>query len=154
MAAVVADASPLIALHQLGHLSLLARLFSRIEIPLAVAEEVAPSVPKLPVWIIVRELSRPASPEILRAGLGRGETEALSLAQGIRAELVIVDDRPARELATKLGLSVAGTAGILTRAKRAGLVPVVRPLDQLMKLGFRISPAIIERVLADAGEAQ
>jgi uncharacterized protein len=109
MAAVVADASPLIALHQLRHLALLERLFGEVEIPPAVAYEVAPSLPELPPWILVRSLSRPVISTILRAGLGRGETEALGLAQERNAELVIVDDRPARRLALSLGLSVAGT---------------------------------------------
>lgn len=153
MAAVVADASPLIALHQIEHLALLERLFAQVEIPPAVAQEVAPSLPELPSWIVVRELSQPIGSVILRAALGRGETEALGLAQELRAELVIVDDRPARRLALDLGLSVAGTAGILARARRAGFISAVRPLlEQLLSLGFRLSPAIIEQVLADAGE--
>jgi uncharacterized protein len=153
MAAVVADASPLIALHQLQHLALLERLFAQLEIPPAVAREVAPSLPELPPWILVRPLSRPVSPVILRAGLGRGETEALGLAQERNAEMVILDDRPARRLALGLGLPVAGTAGILGRAKRAGLIPAVRPqIERLVSLGFRLSPAIVELVLVDAGE--
>jgi predicted nucleic acid-binding protein len=153
MAAVVADASPLIALHQIDHLELLERLFAQVEIPPAVAREAAPSLPVLPSWILVRQLSQPIDSLVLRAALGRGEAEALALAQQTRAELVIIDDRPARRLALNLGLSVAGTAGILARAKRAGFILAVRPLiEQLLRLGFRISPAIIEQVLADADE--
>lgn len=153
MAAVVADASPLIALHQIDQLELLERLFAEVAIPPAVAEEVRPGLPVLPLWILVRELSQPIDPVILRAALGRGETEALGLAKALAAELVIVDERAARNLAFNLGLAVAGTAGVLARAKRAGFIPAVRPLlEQLLSLGFRISPAIIKRVLADAGE--
>jgi len=153
MAAVVADASPLIALHQIDHIALLEQLFAQVEIPPAVAREVTPSLPVLPPWIRVRPLTRPLDSVILRAALGRGETEALGLAQELEADLVIADDRPARRLAAQLGLSVAGTAGILATAKRAGFIPAVRPLlDQLLSLGFRISPAIIERVLTDADE--
>jgi predicted nucleic acid-binding protein len=110
-------------------------------------------LPVLPSWIRVRPLDQPIGSVILQAALGRGETEALGLAQEVGAELVIVDDRTARRLALSLGLSVAGTAGILARAKRAGFIPAVRPLlDQLLSLGFRISPAILEQVLAEAGE--
>lgn len=153
MAAVVADASPLIALHQIGQLALLERLFAQVQIPPAVVQEVAPSLPVLPAWILVRELSQPIGSAILRAALGRGETDVLGLAQQLGADLVILDDRPARRLALDLGLSVAGTAGILARAKRAGLISAVRPLiEQLLSLGFRLSPVIIEQVLADAGE--
>jgi len=153
LAAVVADASPLIALHQLDHLGLLERLFAEVSIPPAVAQEVRPSLPVLPAWIRIRQLSRPIDPVIVRAALGRGEAEALGLAKELAANLVILDDRAARNLALSLGLAVAGTAGILARAKRAGFIPAVRPLlERLLSLGFRISPAIVERVLADAGE--
>jgi hypothetical protein len=155
MAAVVADASPLIALQQLGLLSLLEWLFGRVEIPAAVAREVAPSVPELPAWIRVRTLAQPIAAEILRASLGAGESEALGLALEVEAALLIVDDRPARRLAAGLGLPVAGTAGILMRAKQAGLVPAVCPLlDQLIQLGFRLAPAIRASVLAEVGELE
>jgi len=65
----------------------------------------------------------------------------------------MVDDRPARRLASNLGFPVVGTAGILLRAKRLGLIPEVRPLlDEIIGRGFRLSPAIREKVLTDAGE--
>jgi len=154
MAAVVADTSPLIALHQLGRLSLLQRIFGEIYIPPAVARELSPGVPDLPSWIVVRGLAQPIASEILRASLGAGESEAMSLALEVKAELLIVDDRPARRLALNLGISVAGTAGILLRAKQLGFVPEVRPLlDEIIRRGFRLSPAIREKALDDAGEA-
>jgi predicted nucleic acid-binding protein len=153
MAAVVADTSPLIALHQLGQISLLQRIFGEIYVPPAVARELSPGMPELPAWIVVRPLAQPIASEILRASLGPGESEALSLVLEVKAELVIVDERPARRLALNLGLPVAGTAGILLRAKRLGFIPEVRPLlDEIIRRGFRLSPAIRERVLADAGE--
>jgi len=40
MATVVADTSPLIALHQLGQLSLLQRIFGEIHVPPTVAREI------------------------------------------------------------------------------------------------------------------
>ena len=154
MAAVVADTSPLIALHQLGRLSLLQRILGEIYIPPAVARELSPGVPDLPSWIVVRGLAQPIASEILRASLGAGESEAMSLALEVKAELLIVDDRPARRLALNLGISVAGTAGILLRAKQLGFVPEVRPLlDEIIRRGFRLSPAIREKALDDAGEA-
>jgi hypothetical protein len=53
-----------------------------------------------------------------------------------------------------LGLPVVGTAGILLRAKRLGIIPEVRPLvDEIIRRGFRFSPAIREKVLVDAGES-
>ena len=54
-APVVADASPLIALQQIGQLHLLQALFSEVIVPPAVAREIQPSVPGVP-WIIERAL--------------------------------------------------------------------------------------------------
>jgi predicted nucleic acid-binding protein len=49
-AAVVSNASPLIALEQMGCLHLLEQLFGKILVPPAVAREVAPTV-TLPAWV-------------------------------------------------------------------------------------------------------
>jgi hypothetical protein len=153
MAPVVADTSPLIALHQIGQLSLLQRIFGEICVPPAVARELSPGMPELPPWIVVRQLAQPMASAILRASLGAGESEALSLAIEVGAELVLVDDRPARRLTLNLGVPVAGTAGILARAKRLGFISELRPLlDEAIRRGFRLSPAIREKVLAAAGE--
>jgi predicted nucleic acid-binding protein len=154
MAAVVADTSPLIALHQIGHLSLLKSLFVEVQIPFAVAREAAPSLPDLPSWIVARELNQPIGSEVVRASLGSGESQAVSLALELKADLVILDDRPARRLALGLGLPVVGTVGILLRAKQTGFITAVRPLlENLLEVGFRLSPAIRDKVLTDAGEA-
>ena len=153
MAGVIADASPLIALQQIGQISLIEQLFERILIPSAVVREISPSLPNLPAWITTRDLTQPIEPEILRASLGAGESETLTLALHVGAHLVILDERPARKLARVLGLSVVGTAGILLAAKRAGLIPRVRPLlDALIEKGFRVSSALRDKILADAAE--
>jgi predicted nucleic acid-binding protein len=59
--------------------------------------------------------------------LHRGEAEAIALATELKADIVIIDERGARQLATHAGLSVTGVLGILLRAKRAGQIPAVRP---------------------------
>jgi len=154
MAGVIADASPLIALDQIGQISLIKQLFGQILIPSAVAREVSPSLPTLPAWIMTRVLTQPMTSEILWASLGAGERETLALGLEVGAGLVILDERPARKLALVLGLPVVGTAGILLAAKRASLIAEVRPLlDTLIEKGFRVSAALRDRVLADAAEA-
>jgi len=154
MAGVIADASPLIALAQIGQISLIQHLFGQILIPSAVAREVSPSLPALPDWIMTRKLTQPIGSEILRASLGPGESETLALGLEVGAGLVILDERPARKLALVLGLPVVGTAGILLAAKRASLIPEVRPLlDALIEKGFRVSGGLRDRVLTDAAEA-
>ena len=87
-AAVVSNASPLIALEQIGCLHLLEPLFGKILVPPAVAREVAPTV-TLPTWVEQQRLTQTIGPLILGAALGAGESEAISLALEIRAQRVI-----------------------------------------------------------------
>lgn len=153
MAAVVADTSVLIAFHQIQHLSVLERLFTNIHIPSSVAREAAPTLPELPSWVLLREPKQPIRAEIAQALLGPGERDVLALALDFKADLVLLDDRAARRLALRLELPVSGTAGILLRAKQAGLVPSVRSLvDALLRFDFHLSSDIRAKVLAAAGE--
>jgi predicted nucleic acid-binding protein len=153
MARVVADASVLIALAQIGQLPLLEGLFGEIVIPAAMAREVAPSLPQLPTWIRVGELPRRRDRRVEEAELDPGESEALALALQVAGGQIILDDLPARHLAGTLGLPVIGTAGVLLAAKRSGLIPTVRPLlDALRTRGFRLRPDVYDEVLRSAGE--
>ena len=61
MNTVVSNASPLIALEQLGLLHLLKEIFGKVLIPTTVAREVAPTV-NIPDWITYLSLSQ----ELLR----------------------------------------------------------------------------------------
>ena len=149
---VVSNASPLIGLERIGQLSLLPQIFSSVVIPTAVADEVFATA-RVPDWIEVNALQQVISAQVLQYALGRGESEAISLAVEVGARLLIIDDRPARRLAQALHLPVIGTLRILLLAKSSGLVQVVRPsLDALVHHGFRISPGLYKQVLNDAGE--
>jgi predicted nucleic acid-binding protein len=150
----ISNASPLIALEQIGHLDLLKGLFSAVLIPPAVAREISPTV-RLPAWVSERAPAQPIGPQILRIALGPGESEAISLALEIGAQWAILDERSARRLAQALGPPVIGTLGILLASKCRGLLPAVRPfLDALVNCGFHISPDLYNLVLADAGESR
>jgi predicted nucleic acid-binding protein len=95
-APVISNASPLIALEQIGHLDSLKGRFSVVLIPPAVAREIAPTV-RLPTWVSERAPAQPIGPQILRTALGPGESEAISLALEIGAQWAILDERPARK---------------------------------------------------------
>ncbi len=97
MSGVVSDASPLIALQQIGQLSLLGSIFGTVLIPPAVAREVT-SVER-PSWIVEQALTKPLPPSVARAGLGAGESEAISLALEVGADRVIIDELAGRSLA-------------------------------------------------------
>jgi predicted nucleic acid-binding protein len=150
---VVSNSSPLIALSQIGRLDLLGQLQPQILIPPAVAKEVRPSVPRLPDWIEVKPLSLPANPAIVSSAIGAGEREVIGLGLELGAQILILDERPARRLAMSLGLGVIGTVGLLLAAKDRGLLVSIKPeLDRLLAVRFFMDEELYNRVLTQAGE--
>ena len=150
---IISNSSPLIGLEQIGQLNILRALFGTIAVPPAVVREVTRTV-DLPEWIEQRALIQNIGPLIMKASLGQGESEAISLALESNASLVILDDRPARRLAQSLSLPVIGTLGILLLAKKRNLIPAIKPcLEELSRFDFRIAPILYEQVLKDARES-
>lgn len=159
--AVISDTGPLSYLHRLGRLDLLPTFWGRILISPAVVTEVnngrrfghdLPDVPRLG-WIEIR--SPPADALKGIVGLDAGETEAIALATTLTDAVVLLDDGPARQRATALGLRIMGTVGVLLLAKERGLVERVAPdLDRLSAFGFRLAAAVRIDALRRAGEME
>jgi len=158
---LVCNTSPLQYLHQIGLLHLLRDLGGRVWVPSAVVRELEEGrarsidLPSLvdKEWICVRSpASAPALP--LVTDLGPGEAEVLALALEAPGIVAVLDDSLARRMAEALSISFTGTLGLLLDAKRAGLVPEIKPLvAQLDALGFRLAPQTRVVVLQRAGEA-
>src|SRR5690348_15462229 len=125
---VVSNSSPLIALEQIGQLELMHSLFTEIVIPDQVAVETVESVQPRS-WIRKQLLSLPLLPAVQRPALGSGEREAICLAIEVKATAILLDDDPARKLATQLGLRVIGTAGVLILAKERAIDSRYPPLS-------------------------
>lgn len=85
-----------------------------------------------------------------------GEAEAIILALELKANLLLMDERRGRALATNYGLNVTGLLGVLLQAKQNGFIPTVKPLiDRLMgELDFRVSSQLYATILQAAGELQ
>jgi len=150
---VIADASALISLAWIDQLDLLPGLFGRILVPPAVAAEATHRASTLPGWVDVREPGQPLDRRVVNARLGAGETEVLCLGLELRRAWLILDDAQARAMARELGLRLVGTAAVLVEAKRAGLLPLVRPmLDALLAMGFRLDRKVYDRILESANE--
>lgn len=158
--AAVADASPLILLAKVGHLSLVSELYQQVFVPPAVASEIRAKPDTLSV-----DLERFLRPETVRSpqnakrvqalarDLGAGESEAIALAAEIPDAILVMDDAEGRRVARGFGLRVTGILGVLIEAKARGLLPAVGPvLDQLMAEGFWLSDAMRTMVLRSAGE--
>ncbi len=83
-----------------------------------------------------------------------GEAEVIALGQGIEADLLLLDERSARNVAIRLQYPVLGTVGLLVWAKRKGIVPNLK--DELSLLhergGFHLSKSLYEYALQQVGE--
>lgn len=162
MKPIVADSDPLIAFARIEELELLKKLYKRILIPAAVAEEIAPKgLRKKGVialhahpWISVQGLQDPQILNLVSARLGAGEQAAIALAYEQDLEL-FTDDAQARKEARRLGIPVLGSLAALLDAKEQGFIPKVKPLlDALVKNGFWISPKLYQDILLIARESE
>jgi predicted nucleic acid-binding protein len=160
---VVADAGPLIGMARIGHLSLLQSLYNVITISPRVFEELKISSDKPGAkaaseainagWIRVVTLKRPSDSAILGSLIDAGEAESIQLALEQKARLLIIDDKKGRRAAKSRGAQVIGTEGILISAKKAGFLRKVSPiLDELASVGYRLSPALCNRIIELAEE--
>ena len=146
--AAVVDCACLIGLERIGRLDLIPALLDPIFIPPAVAEEFGSQPP----WVTIQAAQDSGMVAALRLIVDAGEAEAITLAHEMSLR-IILDDRKAREAAQRLGVPVTGTVGLLLKAKRNGLVPVVRPLlDALNAHQFRIAENLYVEALRLAGE--
>jgi len=146
---VVADTSSLNYLLRMGRVELLQTLYQEVIFPHAVRDEMlavgAPLVVRtwaaqLPDWVNVMSVGR-MDPSLPRR-LGPGEREAISLALEISADVVLMDDQPARIAAENRGLLVSGTLSVLLQASRRSLIDFELAIAELKGLGFRISEAV------------
>jgi len=150
---VVSDTSPLCYLLLIDQIDLLPALFERILIPRAVAAELShPGADRRirewiatpPSWLGVLDAPVP-SPPLSR--LDRGESEAISLAEALNADLVILDERKARQTAAERGLAVTGLSGLLALSSDRGLVDLPSILSLLQQTSFRADPRLFKLLL-------
>ena len=156
---IVSNSSVIIALARICRLDLLERLFGRILVPEAVWREITvegkPGSEKVrrARFIHVERVRSERLASLLKEFVDDGEAEAIALALDISADILLVDDRDARDLAKKLGLQVMGTLGVLALAKYRGLIQEVKPIiDELVGSGFWISSRILKEFLRESGE--
>lgn len=91
---------------------------------------------------------------VLRRDLDLGEAETLALASGLKADLVLLDEREGRHAAMRLGLRPLGVLGVLLQAKRQGEIAEIRSLLDALRqqAGFFLGEDLYRQVLEKAGE--
>ena len=148
---VIADTTPLNYLCLIGRQELLHQLFGQVIIPQAVFDELCANktpdvvrqwVASRPLWIEVKSVT--LLPDLTLMRLDLGERQAILLAQELHADLLIADDRAARNEATKRNLPAAGTLGVLELAAEKGLIDFPQILIQLKQTSFYISESLEE----------
>lgn len=87
----------------------------------------------------------------LNQRLGRGESEAITLALELNADFIILDDFAARREASRMGLQVKGTLAIINKLRQNGQI-IINDLDdfyqRLTKVGFRVKRSIFDDIFA------
>ena len=149
---VISDTGPLNYLALIGHLDALPTLYKQVVVPPAVVSELSrhPSPDSIknlfvsmPSWLRIGQVSLP-DPDL--SDLGDGEQQAITLARSLRADLLLCDDKDAREVAQRSALRVIGTLGVLKEAAHRGLLNFSEALEKLQATNFRISRALINRI--------
>ncbi len=89
----------------------------------------------------------------LNQRLGRGESEAITLALELNADYVILDDFAARREASRLGLQVKGTLAIAKKLQQDGQT-TLENLDEfyqrLVSIGFRVKRSLFDAIFKES----
>jgi len=152
---VVSDTSPLNYLVLVNAVHVLPALFEQVYVPDCVVTELnhaaAPEAVRAwiaspPEWLHIRAPAH-VQPD---PKLQPGELHAISLAEELRADHILVDEWEARQAATSRGLHVVGTLGVIRQAAHRGLIDLKEALARLLETTFRVDRNLIDQVLREA----
>jgi predicted nucleic acid-binding protein len=160
---VVADTTPLLYLSRIGRLEIVHSVHQEVIVPSTVWHELVVARPSAPgiealcasPWIRVNDDAERAGIDVaLAASLDRGEAAAITLAELLCADTLLIDERKGRDIARRRGLRIQGTLGLLVVARRAGAFASLREiLDDLGREGFRVSAPLVAAALREVGES-
>jgi hypothetical protein len=149
---VIANTGLLNYLVLIGSVDVLKPLCTRVIVPEAVVKELraggAPAAVRLwiarpPAWLEVRP-DPPLDPTL--AFLDPGESAALTLAQLLNADELLIDDWAGRAEAARRSLRVTGTLGVLADAHQAGFLDFEQAITRLHSTNFRLDPDLEQLV--------
>ncbi len=152
---IISDTSPICYLILIDCIEVLPVLYKNVIIPQAVYQELqAEATPELvkewiqnaPDWLTIQNITNSSQSELDK--LDKGEREAIILAEEVNADLLILDDKLARTIATKRGLKIIGLLGILIDAARKNLIDLPIKINELQQTSFFVSPKLLESILS------
>ena len=158
---IISDTTPIISLIKINRLDLLEELFGEVLIPDAVFRELTTNVTfkeeadivKSSEFIKVSSIQNRKSLEILQAasGLDAGESEAIILADELKSDVLIIDEKRGRKVAQNLGIAITGTIGILIQAYHEKILSeeeVKSCFEYLKNSSIRLSDTLIQEALS------
>ena len=158
---IISDTTPIISLIKINRLDLLEKLFVEVLIPNAVFKELTTNnlftneaeIVKKSSFLKVSSVQNQKSLHLLQAvsGLDDGESEAIILADELKSNILLMDERKGRKVAQKLGIKITGTIGILIQAYNEGMISDVEVksyLNQLKNTNIRLSDSLIQQALS------
>ncbi|UCZ56504.1 DUF3368 domain-containing protein [Desulfurispirillum indicum] len=155
---VFSNTTPFIALCSAGALDIFPQLFHEVCVAQAVVDECAqggaimvPDLSALP-WIkVIPDIADVHHALLLE--LDHGEKQTLLLACQYEADVVIIDERIGRRAAEFMGLKVAGTLGLLLKAKQKGLIRSFKgTVERMQQQGIRYHQSLVDKLAAHVGE--
>lgn len=159
---VISNSSPIMNLAIIGRLHLIQELFGEIIIPKEVWAELivegkgkpGTNEIKKAKWIKVAKVKNNSLVKTLTKDLDIGESAAIALAIERKANLLLLDETDARNLAEFYNLTKTGVIGILMRAKKRNLIKEIKPMLEKLrtKAHFWIKPDLYEDILSEMGE--
>ena len=158
---IISDTTPIISFIKINRLDLLEKLFVEVLIPNAVFKELTTNtlftneaeIVKKASFLKVSSVQNQKSLQLLQAvsGLDDGESEAIILADELKSNILLMDERKGRKVAQKLGINITGTIGILIQAYNEGMISDVEVksyLNQLKNTNIRLSDSLIQQALS------
>ena len=146
----------------IGQLHLIQELFGEITIPKEVWAELIiegkgkPGTNKIEKakWIKVVKVKNDSLVKTLTKDLDVGESAAIALAIERKANLLLLDETDARNLAEFYNLTKTGVLGILMRAKKRNLIKQIKPMLEKLRIQahFWIKPDLYNAILSEMGE--
>ena len=157
---VISDTTPIISLLKINHLDLLERLFGEVQIPKGVFAELTENprfqqeskiVQTCEFIKVVEEIDEGYVTLLRRStGLDLGESEAIYLSDNGKADLLLMDEVRGREVATRMGIKIMGTIGILGIAYQDSLISkdeIKAAVETLRDAGRHISERLYEQLM-------
>jgi hypothetical protein len=105
-------------------------------------------------WIKIVKVKNDSLVKTLTKDLDVGESAAIALAIERKANLLLLDETDARNLAEFYNLAKTGVLGILMRAKKRSLIKQIKPMLEKLRIQahFWIKPDLYDAILSEMGE--